>query len=245
MSALGLLRRRIELFFGSFMSISWRILRVGLSPTESTDLAGRDLDEQLEALILEEICRKPGASSREVAAATGTDHSLALIVLHKHGFKPFKIAKVQTPEQGDAQRRLAFCDWFIGGRTADPQFHSRILWSDESNFTNRGFFNRKNTLCWSTEPQVSSCEGRPQRRFGFNVWCGLLGSRIIGAWIHQGTLTGERYRNFIANELVDFLKVIPAPAGNHFHARWSSRAQRNPIAGIAQTHGPFWDPRNQ
>ena len=31
-----------------------------------------------------------------VAAATGTDHSTVLVVLHKHGFKPFKIAEVQT-----------------------------------------------------------------------------------------------------------------------------------------------------
>ena len=90
---------------------------------------------ELEAMILEEICRKPESSSREVAAATGCDHSIVLVVLHKHGFQPFKIAKVQTLEQGDFQRRLAFCDWFNGQQTLDPQFYSRIPWSDESNFT--------------------------------------------------------------------------------------------------------------
>ena len=46
--------------------------------------------EPLEAMISEGTSRKPDSSSREVAKASGTDHSTLLFVLNKHGFKPFK-----------------------------------------------------------------------------------------------------------------------------------------------------------
>ncbi|KAJ8937877.1 hypothetical protein NQ318_021102 [Aromia moschata] len=46
-------------------------------------------------------------------------------------------------------------------------------------------------------------------RFGFNVWLGIIGSRIIGPIIFEGPLTGARYLRFLQNEIEDILDELP------------------------------------
>ena len=44
----------------------------------------------------------------------------------------------------------------------------------------------------------------PQVRFNINVWCGRIGSKIIGPVFYGGTLMGERYLEFLATILEEF-----------------------------------------
>ena len=41
------------------------------------------------------------------------------------------------------------------------------------------------------------------------VWCGILGDKVIGPYIIDGTLTGAKYRNFLTEELPLLLEDVP------------------------------------
>jgi len=42
-----------------------------------------------------------------------------------------------------------------------------------------------------------------------NVWCGLLGNKLIGPFVFHKNLTGYTYEVFLRNELPDLLEDIP------------------------------------
>ena len=42
-----------------------------------------------------------------------------------------------------------------------------------------------------------------------NVWCGLLGNKLIGPFVFDSNLTGNTYEVFLRNELPDLLEDIP------------------------------------
>jgi len=48
-----------------------------------------------------------------------------------------------------------------------------------------------------------------------NVWCGLLGNKLIGPFVFDNNLTGNTYEVFLRNELTglleDILLVIRSP----------------------------------
>ncbi|XP_003748606.1 uncharacterized protein LOC100908051 [Galendromus occidentalis] len=213
-------------------------------------------NEDLETAILALVFAKPEVSSREVAEQCHTDHSTVLSVFHKHNLRPFKTSKVQHLRLGDRTRRESFCRWLLEEHERCPAFSSKILWSDECNFSNRGFFNRKNTHYWSTEKTGNFKETNNQVRFSFNVWCGLLGSRIVGPFLYNGTLSGADYQRFLQNELVDLLDDFPlqlrremifmqdgAPAHN---ARDTMNILRNMFPGrVLATNGDIkWPARS-
>jgi len=42
-----------------------------------------------------------------------------------------------------------------------------------------------------------------------NVWCGLLGNKLIGPFVFDNNLTGDTYEVFLRNELPGLLEDIP------------------------------------
>jgi len=42
-----------------------------------------------------------------------------------------------------------------------------------------------------------------------NVWCGLLGNKLIGPFVLDNNLTGNTYEFFLRNELLGLLENIP------------------------------------
>ncbi|XP_029673048.1 uncharacterized protein LOC115241426 [Formica exsecta] len=48
-----------------------------------------------------------------------------------------------------------------------------------------------------------------QRPWNVNVWCGILGDQIIGPFFIDGILNGEKYANFLTEELPHLLEGIP------------------------------------
>src|SRR5215510_7817357 len=48
-----------------------------------------------------------------------------------------------------------------------------------------------------------------QRRFSVNVWCSVLGNKLIGPSVFDNNLTGNTYEAFLRNELPGLLKEIP------------------------------------
>ncbi|KAJ8961510.1 hypothetical protein NQ318_014760 [Aromia moschata] len=107
-----------------------------------------------------------------------------------------------TPKISVLQEMLRCCE-------EDNQILNKILWSDESTFTTSGVFNRKNRHCWASENPHTVAPIKTQGHRSLHVRCGMLGNKIIGPLIFEGPLTGERYLNFIRNEIGDFLEDLP------------------------------------
>lgn len=163
------------------------------------------VSEATEINVLGYFAAQPTKSITDLSEESGLCLGTIHRILKKHKFSPFKFRPTQTLVPGDHQRRIEFCEWFVTKSNLNPDFWRLILWSDESNFCNKGLFNRKNTHHWSRENPKLARPCNPQNRFSVNVWCGLIGNKIVGPRFYQGSLTGARYFQMITEILTEFL----------------------------------------
>ncbi|GFU91369.1 uncharacterized protein TNCV_2541371 [Trichonephila clavipes] len=85
-----------------------------------------------------------------------------------------------------------------------PEFHKRILFSDEAHFWLKGYVYKQNCRIWSeANPQVYL--ETPLHPEKLTVWCALWAGGIIGPYFfkndegHNVTVNGDRYRAMITN----------------------------------------------
>lgn len=170
----------------------------------------RGLNEAAEINVLAALEVNDNASSRQLSLSAGTSQMTTIRVLHKHKYKPYHKRCGQTLHQEqDPIRRSQFCTWFLDKTANDINFPRSILWTDESKFTNCGMFNRHNEVLWRQENPHLMQEVRPQRQFGFNVWCGLVDNKLIGPVIYNQNLNGQRYLQHLQNDIQDALDELP------------------------------------
>lgn len=164
---------------------------------------------------------------------------------------PYHIVLHQALSNEDYDRRLDHCHWMRNMLAEDHNFLCRILWTDEATFCSDGSVNRHNMHYWSATNPHWMREVQHQGRWSVNVWCGILGSRIIGPYIFEQALNGERYLQFLENELPILLEDVPlalranmffqhdgCPAHfavqvrrhleDHYHDRWIGRGSLFP-----------------
>lgn len=150
------------------------------------------------------------SSSRQLALNAGTSQRNAVRILHRHKFKPYHKRSGHTLQQEqDPNRRSEFCTWFLDQRANNGNFPRSVLWTDETKFTNCGMFNRHNEVLWRQENPRLLQEVRPQIKFSFNVWCGLVDDRLIGPVIYNQNLNGQRYLHLLHNDIQDALDELP------------------------------------
>lgn len=159
--------------------------------------------------ILAYIQVNPHISTRSLQQELGISKSTVQRVLKHYKCHPFKIHLTQSLTPADPERRLNFIAEMLVKIEDDPDFLNKILWSDESRFHNNGIVNRHNCHYWSAENPRWVRETNFQTVWGINVWCGLFNGRLIGPYFYDGTLTGERYLEFLQNSLPDLLEDIP------------------------------------
>ncbi|GFW39750.1 putative transposable element [Trichonephila clavipes] len=102
--------------------------------------------------------------------------------------------------QNDHQARRRFVEWAQNEIAVVPDFHKRILFSDEAHFSLNGYVNKQNYRIWSeANPQVYL---HPEK---LTVWCALWAGGIIGPYFfknnegHNVTVNGDWYRVMITN----------------------------------------------
>ncbi|GFY00444.1 uncharacterized protein TNCV_1664831 [Trichonephila clavipes] len=102
------------------------------------------------------------------------------------------------------QARRRFVEWAQNEIAVVPDFHKRILFSDEAHFWLNGFVNKENCRMWSeANPQVYV--ETPLHPEKLTVWCALWAGGIIGPYFfkndegHNVTVNGDRYRAMITN----------------------------------------------
>lgn len=144
----------------------------------------RGLNEAAEINVLASLEVNDRASSRQLALNAGTSQMTAIRALHKNKYKPYHKRSGHTlHHEQDPNRRSEFCAWFLNQTATDRNFSRSILWTDESKFTNCGIFNRHNEVLWRQENPHLLQEVRPQIKFDFNVWCGLIDNKFKWAEI--------------------------------------------------------------
>ncbi|GFV89929.1 DUF4817 domain-containing protein [Trichonephila clavipes] len=85
-----------------------------------------------------------------------------------------------------------------------PDFHKRILFSDEAHFWLNGYVNKQNCRIWSEANPLVYVE-TPLHPEKLTVWCALWAGGIIGPYFfkndegHNVTVNGDRYRAIITN----------------------------------------------
>ncbi|GFT13176.1 hypothetical protein TNCV_4295541 [Trichonephila clavipes] len=101
--------------------------------------------------------------------------------------------------QNNHQARRRFVEWAQNEIAVVPDFHKRILFSDEAHFWLNGYVNKQNCRIWSeANPQVYV--ETPLHPEKLTVWCALWAGGIIGPYFfkndegHNVTVNGDRAR---------------------------------------------------
>ncbi|GFW04222.1 hypothetical protein TNCV_2669871 [Trichonephila clavipes] len=80
--------------------------------------------------------------------------------------------------QNDHQARRRFVEWAQNEIAVVPDFHKRILFSDEAHFWLNGYVNKQNCRIWSeANPQVYV--ETPLHPENLTVWCALWAGGIL------------------------------------------------------------------
>jgi hypothetical protein len=66
-----------------------------------------------------------------------------------------------------------------------------------------------NVHTWSQDNPHETTVTTFQSRFSVNVWCGVIGDRLIGPIVLENNLRGDTYEVFLRNELPGLLEDIP------------------------------------
>ncbi|GFV93908.1 DUF4817 domain-containing protein [Trichonephila clavipes] len=100
-----------------------------------------------------------------------------------------------------------FVEWAQNEIAVVPDFHKRILFSDEAHFWLNGYVNKQNCHIWSeANPQVYV--ETPLHSEKLTVWCASWAGGIIGPYFfkndegHNVAVNGDRYRAMITNFFV-------------------------------------------
>lgn len=195
-----------------FFKIARRLRRFGTLDRSGSRIIHENEDMEIDVLAL--IESDPRLSVREVADNLNCSRSLVHKVLTKHKYKAFKVQPVQSLHPGDPQRRLNFCRWVLQRYEQDYNFLGNIIWTDESKFSNKHKFNRKNTHVWSQNQPHAVEQFDNQVRFSINVWCGVTKNRIYGPYFYDGILTGDRYLELLQNVIPEMLDNEPLSTRN-------------------------------
>lgn len=159
--------------------------------------------------ILAKIDENPNTSCRNVSAQIAISKSSVHRVLKEQLLHPFHIQKVHAMSAADFPSRLDFCNWLLGELRQNPNFTSKILFTDEAGFRRDGVINSHNLHHWADENPRQIIFNRNQQQFQVNVWAGLIGTHLVGPFILPPRLNGIQYAQFLRNHLSALMEEIP------------------------------------
>ncbi|KAF2880859.1 hypothetical protein ILUMI_25314, partial [Ignelater luminosus] len=122
--------------------------------------------------------------------------------IHRHPEDNGSKSSKSTHQQGssDDNKRLDYCYWAHGNFFNDRNFLKKILFTDEAAFTTNGVVSPQNCRYWDRDKPSRVINCKDQYFQKVNVWCGILGDRIIGPVFFNNSLNAERLVNFFDGE---------------------------------------------
>ncbi|GFT92289.1 uncharacterized protein TNCV_319491 [Trichonephila clavipes] len=103
------------------------------------------------------------------------------------------------------QARRRFVEWAQNEIAIAPDFHKRILFSDEAHFWLNGYVNKQNCRIWVKLIHKNCMSKHRYIQKKLTVWCALWAGGIIDSYFfkndegHTVTVNGDRYRAMITN----------------------------------------------
>lgn len=161
--------------------------------------------------VINAIQNEPDVSTRRLARRYSVSNSTIWEIIHRAGYYPYHLQRVQALYAGDRERRLFFCHWFLEQprRVLYTNFAWSVLFTDEAEFTRNGINNFHNQHLWALENPHGIIESRHQQRFSLNVWGGIVANCLIGPVFLPPRLNGENYHWFLAHTLPPLLEDVP------------------------------------
>lgn len=169
-------------------------------------------DKKLNMILA--IEENPHKATQELALDHEVGKSSVKRILKKEKYHPYKIKLIHELNEDDPDRRIEFCETLMNICNNDHLFARRIIFSDESTFCLNGVVNKQNYRYWSSTNPHWAVEAHTQYKESVNVWAGIVSDRIIGPYFFDGTLTGQRYLDFLRNELIPALCRLFPNANN-------------------------------
>ena len=158
--------------------------------------------------VLAYVQYDPTLSTRKISADLGVPKTIVHEILQKNNMHPYHIVLHQALNHIDYDHRLNHCHWLLSMIRENPNFLSRILWTDEANFNNTGGVNLHNMHYWSQNNPHWIRQVEHQNRWSLNVWCGIMEGKIIGPNFFDQSLNGETFLEFLNVYLPPLLEDV-------------------------------------
>lgn len=147
-------------------------------------------------------------SSSQISQEIDIPASTVRRVLRKHGYKSYKLKTTQEIFPDDYIRRMEFCEIMREKINENEDVMKNILFTDESSFPLHGRHNPSVARYWSRENEHLRVPLRTQYPQKLNMWAGILGDNIVGPFVINGTLNGERYLQMLQGEIIPAVRTL-------------------------------------
>jgi len=193
----------------SFSRLLERFLETGSVDYKKEERNKTVTNEENQLAVLLTVTENPNISQARVGEEVGISERSVQRILKMHHFHPYHIQLHQALSENDFQRRVEFCEWARLRLQGNRLFFMNVLFSDEATFHNNGCVNKHNFHYYATENPRIIREMDYQHRWSINVWGGIVGEHVVGPYFFNGHLTGERYLEFLTNDLPVLLLNLP------------------------------------
>lgn len=164
---------------------------------------------EVEEEILDRIEGNPKLSVRPLGLELAVPKSTVHEVIREQLLHPYHVQTVQELLPIDPERRLDFCHFIQNQRNQDPNFHRKILFTDEASFRRSGMTNLHNEHVYSDQNPHATKVAHHQHEFAINIWAGVIDNFIIGPVVIPNRLNGENYLQFLQQTVPELLEDLP------------------------------------
>ena len=142
-----------------FVSLQQRLRETGTFQASKADCGVPRTRRTLnfEENVLQHLDENSSSSTRTTAHALDVPHTSVWRVLHEQQLHPYHLKKVRALDPVDVSPRAIFCTWFPHQCVDNPEFHSRILFTDEALFTKEAVLNCRNSHIWDDANPHATC----------------------------------------------------------------------------------------
>jgi hypothetical protein len=153
--------------------VKQRLVDTGhLNPRRGTGGRPLSMSWQEEEQVLDMVADQPGISTRALARRDSLPKTTVHTCLQRYSLYPCRPQQVQALQPGDRRHRLQYCRRLVERVNEDADFVTRVLWTDESHFTQMGIVNTHNIHHWAKKIRI--LRERESVRFVGPSMCGQV-----------------------------------------------------------------------
>lgn len=185
-------------------------------------------DEENSLDVLLSVGENPHVSTNFVSQSVEISRRSVGRVLHKHGYKAYKIHLVQELSEDDFDRRVEFGELMMENIDNNTITLNNVVFSDEATFMINGNVNRHNCRYWCDENPRWMREQHTQHPEKVNVWLGIVGDKFVGPFFIAGNLNSAVYLAMLQQQIIPAVQL----ATNNCDQIWFQQDGAPPHYGL-------------